>query len=434
MRIFPLLALLLAAGHLPAQDPPSLKPWKFPTPPVDPYDDTDDELPTVTMEARTVTERKFVAANPPSPRKYLMASKWNYTSSGIVLTYVPDNSPLKRLKLEGSNKYWGLQPGHIISKIQSGNGDLFKPNSQATHTAIINSLTTPTTQIQVTWGNRQQFAEWYTIELTPNPAKAAAAGGKVVVLMIGDTHDQDVGPEIKKENEAVQSLFETGPQKRHVKSVLALTGQQVKSRGILVAVQGLTVGPNDTLFCFVNCHGGYEPRPGGYANGHFFQMADKNRLPRQALRAALDAKGARLTCLISNACNTRSNAPREFSVPVATTTGENLQFNSLFLEPRGVIDVNSAKQDESAMGGLFCEAFYGALLQRGDRTTWRTFLTELRQKTNEAYHAEGGYKGQPHQTVWVYAPSGMNARSAARDIDPSSGPLSAEPPSFPRVE
>lgn len=112
---------------------------------------------------------------------------------------------------------------------------------------------------------------------------------------------------------------------------------------LLAAVADAKVNANDTLLFFYTGHGSVDDQ------GHYLALA-QGKLYRKRLLEALSAKGARLTVLITDSCNSRSDgymfiapAYQSANPPVPTEL-----FQSLFLQPKGVVDINSCSPGESA--------------------------------------------------------------------------------------
>ena len=105
----------------------------------------------------------------------------------------------------------------------------------------------------------------------------------------------------------------------------------------------LSVTANDTIFFYYSGHGGNDDR------GHYLGLP-QGRLYRSELRQLLENKGARLVVLITDCCNQRSDgqafgAPYMDMEPPAKVSP---LFESLFLLPKGTVDINSSSPGEAA--------------------------------------------------------------------------------------
>jgi hypothetical protein len=259
------------------------------------------------------------------------------------------------------------------------------------------------------------------------------AGGKIAVILAGQTLDLTVGNGASDAIRDVAALFEEEVQKKHVRSVVKVVGEDYSRDKILKAVAEADVGPNDALVLYIIGHGSHDPKLGAYANGHYFEAPGKI-LTRKELRDALVDKRARLTCLISDSCNEYWPAPHEQTFMERRIREENVKFNSLFLKPHGVVDLNSARTGESAFVGVFTPVFVNSLTEYtvravvagpgkkdrqslprrigpDDETTWPKYADELTAGTNarfELFRDEAlrnklrGVERQLAQTVQAY--------------------------------
>lgn len=112
---------------------------------------------------------------------------------------------------------------------------------------------------------------------------------------------------------------------------------------LLDAIRELSVKPEDSVLFYFSGHGGADDQ------GQYFQLA-KGKLQRRKVIEALEAKGGRLAVLLSDCCNTRSDgylyaAPY---IPFENPRTPTPLFRSLFLEPKGRVDINSSAPGESA--------------------------------------------------------------------------------------
>ena len=188
--------------------------------------------------------------------------------------------------------------------------------------------------------------------------------------------------------------------------------------------------PNDTLLFYYTGHGAADDR------GHYFALA-QGPLYRDDLLNQLRGKGARLTVLLSDCCNARSDgraylapAPRVNEPPTITPV-----FQSLFFEPRGVVDVNSSSPGESAFfvpeteasktmpGSLFTKQLADWFTQQKRRSaTWDQLLRSVSLQVHVAFRdgyprgaevAKGAAR-QMDQNVYAVAYPGMPERSGPR--------------------
>ncbi len=202
-------------------------------------------------------------------------------------------------------------------------------------------------------------------------------------------------------------------------------------RNILRLLDDVHPGPRDTLLFYYTGHGAVDDR------GHYLALAE-GPLYRDELLNQLRAKGARLTVLLTDCCNVRSDgeafaAPAPDDTPPPRVTPI---FQSLFFEPKGVVDINSSSPGEGAFffaaspdfpGGMTGSIFTGTLVSwfddwRSQRSTWDNFVRGVSLRVHIAFR-EGYPQGaqiakgaprQPDQNVYAVAYPGMPAQHGPR--------------------
>ncbi len=170
--------------------------------------------------------------------------------------------------------------------------------------------------------------------------------------------------------------------------------------------------PDDTIFCYVMAHGGYDVdlknRP-EWEYGHYFQWNNGNFGSREAFARCdlfellLDQReavgGSRksgLTVLISESCNTFAgrlgNKPTlamESAAPVDTTQARHLY--RLLTEFEGQVSINGTSRDElgwyrSTTGGFYSHAFVKLLANNPDED-WPTYFVRVADSVQAEYDA-----------------------------------------------
>jgi hypothetical protein len=310
-----------------------------------------------------------------------------------------------------------VEPGDQVVGIRDGFGRFIRPRSPDTVAAILASL--PGTQTQIIVRDVRGSGNWvYTVNFGANAAnrKLPAGAPKVVVILIGDTNDKKIRDYVRGTLNSVKQVMEEKAQAKYVREIVEIKDRQFDKQRILNAINKVSVGENDTVLCFINCHGAHDPRVNDYSNGHWFHMSVGDPLHRTELRQALELKGARLTCLISESCNI------VMPLPLLTGAGfgeENKKFESLFLNAAGVVDLNSSSPGEYSFAAIFGSVFVTSLI--GDKaTSWKEYTDELRALTDELYKDRrrnvlenrnlaaknpelfAAYRDQEAQTVMVY--------------------------------
>lgn len=199
---------------------------------------------------------------------------------------------------------------------------------------------------------------------------------------------------------------------------------------ILKELQELRPAPGDTVVFYFSGHGAADDQ------GHYLALA-RGKLYRSQLLKTLTATQARLTVLLTDCCNARSDG-MVFAAPFVETE-EPRQVSpllqSLLLEPAGVVDINSSSPGESAFfrpideegGGLSGSIFTGelgawVLAHRRERRTWDELVRAVSLQVHTAFHThypKGAQtaKGQPlqqQQTVYPIVYPGMPENKGPR--------------------
>ena len=176
--------------------------------------------------------------------------------------------------------------------------------------------------------------------------RSAASQSKartVHTLLIGDTRDNTIGAGVQANLKFISSLIDHQAMDRD-KIYPEVSGNRFTSDRISAVLNQMNVTANDTLFCYVACHGAFT------SSGHVFQIpqgpsADTASLmSRKSLMDRLLAKGARQTILISDSCASAISAPDtavyELSRAAGATPTHALSFLLLFQS--GVVDINGS--------------------------------------------------------------------------------------------
>lgn len=199
---------------------------------------------------------------------------------------------------------------------------------------------------------------------------------------------------------------------------------------VLGVIRDWEVAPRDTVLCYFSGHGVSDDQ------GHRLVFA-QGGLARRDLLAALREKGARLTVLLSDCCNLRSDgytylAPfiqsRELREPTPL-------FDALFFRPEGVVDINSSSPGESAFfapydedmkempGSIFTREFCDWVeANRDTQRTWDELVRAVSLRVHTAFRehypkgiaSSGGGALQTRQTVYPVQYPGMPDREGPR--------------------
>ncbi|MFN7449198.1 MAG: hypothetical protein ACK56W_15515 [Pirellula sp.] len=112
---------------------------------------------------------------------------------------------------------------------------------------------------------------------------------------------------------------------------------------VLKLIYELNPRPVDTVVFYYSGHGASDDQ------GHYLAMAN-GKLHRKKVLDAMLRKGPRLAVLITDCCNLRSDGQMFFApfFQVDRPSSPTPLFRSLFLEPKGIVDVNSSAPGEGA--------------------------------------------------------------------------------------
>jgi hypothetical protein len=187
-------------------------------------------------------------------------------------------------------------------------------------------------------------------------------------VLVGDTNDPGIGKSVEKDLQNMENILRAGFQDHKDRlTVRILKGEDFTLKNVLDALRNLRTDGSETILVFFACHGIY--LPGG---GHTIAMdkpagaANPRTLFRSDLRQELRDKRARLAVLLTDTCN---SYPRGMELRALPTAPEWETMRCLFLLPRGLVDLNSVSEGESAYGdplsgGFFTFAFTHLLREK----------------------------------------------------------------------
>lgn len=263
-----------------------------------------------------------------------------------------------------------------------------------------------------------------------------AAEPKVYALVIGDAtpaaHWGKLLPNITLDILAIQvALWDNLPKDQLELITLTLEEDaDARPANILAGLERLKPGENDTLLVYFTGHGAVDD------HGHFFSLAG-GKLYREDLKREMLSRKARLTVLISDCCNVRSDG-MSYIAPAPLLKRPSLvspAFASLLLKPQGLVDLNGSSPGESSFftpedrqgGGLPGSLFTKALVEylrthQKHSPKWNDLLVDVGNKVHIAFRA--GYpqgasiaKGnvvQHDQTVYAIAYPEMPEKQGPR--------------------
>ena len=260
---------------------------------------------------------------------------------------------------------------------------------------------------------------------------------KINVLIVGDTGDRKIGKSVETDVRNLLGTFWDHVPERQL-NMQILAGKNVSTQNILKTIKSFKPRSSDAVVFLWSGHGAYN------RNGHYFNMPNGEFLYRSTVVNAVRKQGAGMDAVISDCCNvfvplrlppTAGERPRPSRIsPI---------FKSLFLDTKGLVDINGASEGELGMGtpadgGIFMKSFCEYLHINQDKTiSWHTLIAQIRPEMQIAFQrATRGkkptYKGtrQTTQSVrvwhlppgWPKSDSHSNTHVASIEI-PTAGPL-----------
>lgn len=220
------------------------------------------------------------------------------------------------------------------------------------------------------------------------------ADGRVVALLVVDTETRIAGLDV--DHDGVRGALESGLNDGERLIFDDLSGPRVSRETILQRLREMPAGPGDTVFFYYSGHG-------AVLRGidHALTTSGGDVL-RSEVREALQAKGARLTVILTDCCaNVVKRAPRP-QAPMAAPglpRQEIPPIRSLLLGHSGLVDILSSDVGESSWsnsekGGFFTNALVRGLnspfahdfdLDGDGFVEWEEFFPYLKSRTMWLY-------------------------------------------------
>lgn len=265
---------------------------------------------------------------------------------------------------------------------------------------------------------------------------STAHAQKIQVIAVGDMSPSakwgDYTMNVQMDLIAIRVLFMNGiPESRLELHQWVITEDEYSDPDwILNGLKDVHSGPGDTILFYFTGHGAADDE------GHYFSLA-RGKLHRRVLLDALKAKNARLTVLLTDCCNLRSDG-LTFGAPFVETQPPQRVLpllQSLLFDPSGVVDINSCSPGESAFfrskdneeSGMPGSIFTGELAawineHEKDRRSWDDLvravslkvLTAFRSNYPKGARSAEGEPLQQNQTVFPIAYPGMPDRRGPR--------------------
>jgi hypothetical protein len=240
------------------------------------------------------------------------------------------------------------------------------------------------------------LAVFFLSASTQGVVRATEASRVRVLIVVDMTGDAPEKQRRAKNRDLVRAAIvdgmnEQGLQKRYTMTVYQ--SDKATPDGVLNYFKNLKTDSSETLFCYVNSHGG------GDANDRHYMVLGKKKLYHDDLRAAMQARNPGLAVLVTEACYSlkgSSTAPAKAPAPMKQDLSKEAKsgqvLRQLLFEHRGLVDIQSAKAGNLARGfpetgNMFTRTFAELLRQpvsHFDRNhdgfvDWSEFYTVVRR-------------------------------------------------------
>jgi len=239
----------------------------------------------------------------------------------------------------------------------------------------------------------------------PNPKTP-----QIHFLLVMDTQDVGVGGLIAETESRLRDFFETSIPANAQGKIRSVKRDQLTKSNVLSTLRDFAVASNDTLLVFCNVHGEATKDVGQKLYMDANAPEGEGFLLREELLQALAAKECRLKLLVTDSCFTSPDAEDFASARLVRRVEEGMKpklpelrpnaetkkyvVNDLFLNHKGVLDMNSSSPPKGETPGEFAVAtvFIDALLDLiegnpdyRDRLTWQRFTDQLKGRTAERF-------------------------------------------------
>ena len=235
---------------------------------------------------------------------------------------------------------------------------------------------------------------------------------RLVALLVADTDDPEIGSSVGVDVQQFRWSLDQGVPPGRL-AVHVMTGADATPQTLLARVRSVDVAPTDTLLVYYAGHGAWADA-GPYLRLH------GQVLPRADLVAAMRARGAGLSILLTDCCSTYVGKTYLFAPPTVDPD----RYRDLFFRPRGFVDVTAAARGQVAvgdgnLGGVFTKALTDLLtltpraaldVDRDGVVSWGETVDALTRGTKDVFtmlHPRGltvGGRPVGGQTPFVFGP------------------------------
>lgn len=224
-------------------------------------------------------------------------------------------------------------------------------------------------------------------------APGAAAAQRLHALLVADQSPAakwgTYAPHVTMDIQRMGWLLRDNlPQAQLKREILVFNrDREATPAAILAAIKALDPATEDTVLFYYTGHGAADD------DGHYLALAG-GRLYRRQIREAIERKQPKLTILLTDCCNLRSDGRRMIAMapaPPEPPAEPPPLLRSLFFEPSGVVDFNASSPGEAAyfvagqedagmdgLGSLFTRAVSHFVDEHLDqKRTWHDLLVDV---------------------------------------------------------
>lgn len=239
---------------------------------------------------------------------------------------------------------------------------------------------------------------------TTRPVSAPTAGATLRLIVVADTQDEEVGVTCEKDkNRTIKNYRELAGFMQIGFKETVIAGTDFGKKNVLEAINALKPSPQDIVVFYYTGHGfNYNNKPYQYPllalRQASFDPLNENSLAMEDIYAALKAKGARLTLVMSDCCNSDPSAIAPTMPDIARTrsTGPVWDINNcrqlFFPEKPTAILLTAASKGELAagnvsFGGFFSYNFKASMdrflsqFNAMGRVSWEAIAEEAKKQT-----------------------------------------------------
>ena len=212
------------------------------------------------------------------------------------------------------------------------------------------------------------------------PNSVAANGPTLHAIMVADTDAGDIGETVRIDLDNMNALVGAIAANTGLGlNKIILSGSSATTAKIQQTITTLGVGPDDVILFYHAGHGGrLASTRTQWPDMYFHHDPEFAGFSLHDVFTQLKRKGSRLVLALSDACNSRLDAPLPASSSQgAALKGSNAGFQKLFVESRGAIIASGSITGELAYGtvkdgGLFTTQFTSVLYQKASdgNSTW----------------------------------------------------------------